>query len=42
VRALADELALGPEALAERLLPAPRDVASGFEFGSSAYPALWS
>ncbi len=42
VKALADELALDPADLAERLLPAPRDVASGFEFGSSVYPALWS
>jgi len=42
VRALADELALDLEDLAERLLPAPRDVASGVEFGSSVYPALWS
>jgi hypothetical protein len=42
VGALADELALDLADLAERLLPAPRDVASGFEFGSSAYPALWS
>src|SRR4051794_21906059 len=42
VIALADELALDLEDLTERLLPAPRDVASGFEFGSSAYPALWS
>jgi hypothetical protein len=42
VRALADELALDPGDLPERLLPAPRDVATGFEFGSSVYPALWS
>jgi hypothetical protein len=42
VTALADELALDLEDLPERLMPAPRDVASGFEFGSSAYPALWS
>jgi len=42
VTALADELALDLNDLAERLLPAPRDVASGFEFGSSAYPAIWS
>ena len=42
VRALADELAVDLDDLAERLLPAPRDVASGFEFGSSVYPALWS
>jgi hypothetical protein len=42
VQVLADELALDPEDLAERLLPAPRDVASGFDFGSSVYPALWS
>jgi hypothetical protein len=42
VQALADELALDPADLAERLLPAPRDVATGFEFGSSVYPALWS
>jgi hypothetical protein len=42
VQALADELAIDLEDLAERLLPAPRDVASGFEFGSSVYPALWS
>jgi hypothetical protein len=42
VQALADELALDPEELAERLLPAPRDVASGMQFGSSVYPALWS
>ena len=42
VEALAAELGLDPEDLAERLLPAPRDVASGFEFGSSVYPALWS
>lgn len=42
VQALADELALDPGDLAERLLPAPRDVASGKEFGSSVYPALWS
>jgi hypothetical protein len=42
VEALADELALDLADLAERLLPAPRDVASGVEFGSSVYPALWS
>jgi hypothetical protein len=42
VVALADELAIDLEQLVERLLPAPRDVASGFEFGSSVYPALWS
>jgi hypothetical protein len=39
---LADELAVDVKHLAERLLPAPRDVASGYEFGSSVYPALWS
>jgi hypothetical protein len=42
VTALADELALDLKDLPERLMPAPRDVASGFEFGSSAYPALWN
>jgi len=42
VKALADELALDLDDLAERLMPAPRDVASGVEFGSSVYPALWS
>jgi hypothetical protein len=42
VTVLADELALDLADLAERLLPSPRDVASGFEFGSSAYPALWN
>jgi hypothetical protein len=42
VAALADELGLDPAGLAERLLPAPRDVASGYAFGSSVYPALWS
>jgi hypothetical protein len=42
VAALADELGLDAAGLVERLLPAPRDVASGFEFGSSVYPALWT
>jgi hypothetical protein len=42
ITALADELALDLADLTERLLPAPRDVASGAELGSSVYPALWS
>ncbi len=42
VAALADDLALDPDELVERLLPAPRDVATGFVFGSSVYPALWT
>jgi len=42
VTLLADELAIDLKDLAERLLPAPRDVASGYDFGSSVYPALWS
>ncbi len=41
VAALADDLGLETGELVERLLPAPRDVATGFEFGSSVYPALW-